>query len=105
MSLIAAIFALAAMFRQQCGAIIPELTLQYETEGCSSRFGLILCTRMNTEITNMRLGYFTMPSHYDDAGWVSARLVELLPLQLSEKQWFLEVEDPLERLAELAASL
>lgn len=49
--------------------------------------------------------YTTMPTHYDDAGWVSARLVEILPLQLSEKQWFLQVEDPLERLAELSVRL
>lgn len=49
--------------------------------------------------------YSTMPTHYEDACWVSARLVELLPLQLSEKQWFLQEEDPLVRLAELSNSL
>ena len=49
--------------------------------------------------------YTTMPTHYDNANWVSARLVELLPLELSTKQRLLQTEDPLERLAELSLSL
>jgi len=35
---------------------------------------------------------------YEDASWVGARLVELLPLPLPEKQRCLEMRDPLERL-------
>ncbi|HEY4369901.1 MAG TPA: LON peptidase substrate-binding domain-containing protein [Steroidobacteraceae bacterium] len=35
---------------------------------------------------------------YEDAAWVGARLVELLPLPLTEKQRCLEMRDPLERL-------
>ena len=49
--------------------------------------------------------YSTMPVHYDNANWVSARLVELLPLELSNKQRFLQMENPLERLAELSTCL
>lgn len=49
--------------------------------------------------------YTTMPTHYDNANWVSARLVELLPLELSNKQRLLQMENPLERLAELSTSL
>ncbi len=56
-------------------------------------------------INQLEPPYTTMPTHYDDAGWVCARLIELLPLQLSEKQWFLQVDDPLERLVELSARL
>jgi len=56
-------------------------------------------------ISQLEPPYTTMPTHYDDAAWVSARLVELLPLQLSKKQYLLEAEDPLERLTELSASL
>lgn len=37
----------------------------------------------------------------DDAGWVAARLIELLPLPLLEKQQLLELDDPLERLSYL----
>jgi len=35
----------------------------------------------------------------DDADWVGSRLVEILPLNLADKQRCLELLDPLERLA------
>ncbi len=42
--------------------------------------------------------YINLPKQYDDAGWVSARLVELLPLEYSHKQRLLQEDDPLQRL-------
>ena len=42
--------------------------------------------------------YINLPKQYDDAGWVSARLVELLPLEYSHKQRLLQENDPLRRL-------
>lgn len=42
--------------------------------------------------------YDFTPVNYEDASWVGARLVEILPLPLSEKQRCLEMFDPLERL-------
>ena len=42
--------------------------------------------------------YINLPKDYDDAGWVSARLVELLPLEYSHKQRLLQEEDPQQRL-------
>jgi Lon protease-like protein len=44
-------------------------------------------------------------AEYDDAVWVGARLAELLPLAVSEKQSLLEIRDPLARLERIAASL
>ena len=38
---------------------------------------------------------------FDDASWVGFRLAELLPLDNAERQALLELDDPLERLAEL----
>lgn len=38
---------------------------------------------------------------YDDASWVGFRLAELLPLDPRERQQFLEINDPLQRLAGL----
>ncbi|MBB3227765.1 hypothetical protein FHW69_002397 [Luteibacter sp. Sphag1AF] len=38
---------------------------------------------------------------YDDASWVGFRLSELLPLDANECQHMLELDDPLQRLAEL----
>jgi len=49
--------------------------------------------------------YTTMEMRFDDAAWVGGRLVELLPLRLSQKQYFLQLDDPLERLDRLRAVL
>lgn len=46
--------------------------------------------------------YQSVPKHFDDAGWVSARLAEILPINLGEKQLCLELDDPVERLARLS---
>ena len=46
--------------------------------------------------------YASMPPSLDDAGWVGARLVEILPLSLSDKQACLEMDDPLARLQRVA---
>jgi Lon protease-like protein len=35
---------------------------------------------------------------YGDAGWVSGRLAEVLPISLQDKQKLLEMDDPLDRL-------
>ncbi len=40
----------------------------------------------------------TLPQHYEDAGWVSGRLAELLPIPLDMKQALLALDDPLLRL-------
>ncbi|MGD8742765.1 MAG: LON peptidase substrate-binding domain-containing protein [Granulosicoccaceae bacterium] len=47
--------------------------------------------------------YTTLPKHYDDAAWVSNRLAELLPISLVQKQYFLQLDDPLGRLERLSA--
>jgi uncharacterized protein len=45
--------------------------------------------------------YDFSPVSYDDASWVGARLVELLPLPPAEKQQCLEMQDPILRLEHL----
>lgn len=45
--------------------------------------------------------YDFTPVRYEDAAWASARLVEILPLPLPEKQRCLEMQDPLKRFAHL----
>lgn len=49
--------------------------------------------------------YINLPREYDDAGWVSARLVELLPLAFRYKQRLLQESDPLRRLEVLLAMI
>jgi len=52
-----------------------------------------------------RLGgaYVHVEACYDDAGWVSNRWGEILPLSVAEKLSLLELADPLARLAQVAA--
>ena len=47
--------------------------------------------------------YDLSTAQYHDAGWVSARLVEILPLPLPEKQRCLEMGEPLSRLRHLCS--
>lgn len=43
--------------------------------------------------------YEAVEKRVDDAAWVGYRLAEILPVSLTEKQEWLELDDPLERLA------
>lgn len=42
--------------------------------------------------------YESLERHLDDAGWVTSRFVEILPIDLEQKQRCLEASDPNERL-------
>ena len=42
--------------------------------------------------------YEPVDKHFDDASWVTSRFVEILPIDLEEKQRCLEQSDPIERL-------
>jgi len=42
--------------------------------------------------------YTGIDMHLDDAAWVGHRLAEILPMDLADKQYCLELEDPLRRL-------
>ena len=57
-----------------------------------------LCQRILNDIGGP---YAEAPQHCDRAGWVGARLAELLPLPAEVKQAALEMDDPLARLFQL----
>ena len=42
--------------------------------------------------------YDSLRSNYDDAGWVTSRFIEILPIDLEQKQECLEQADPAQRL-------
>ena len=52
-------------------------------------------------ISQLEPPYTTMPTNYECADWVSARLIELLPLALTDKQDLLNLDDVLERFSKL----
>jgi len=47
--------------------------------------------------------YAHVDAHYEDAGWVANRWAEVLPLEAAEKLQLLELDEPLARLAQVAA--
>lgn len=63
---------------------------EYDTE--------LLVNLLKQIISQLEPPYTTMTKHYDDIGWVSARLIELLPLQLKDKQKMLMMIDVNERV-------
>ena len=52
-------------------------------------------------ISQLEPPYTTMPTHYDDLEWISARLVELLPMPFDYKQEMLEYDDVIWRIEQL----
>jgi len=47
---------------------------------------------------NLGYPFAKIEKHYDDASWVSNRLAEFLPISLEQKQYLLQLHDPLQRL-------
>jgi len=68
----------------------------------------VLVDILHDMIEQMESKFKESPVHYSDATWVGFRLAELLPLKLSQKQYFLQLNDPqlrLERLADVLETL
>lgn len=64
-----------------------------------------LAEMLSRIIQHLGQPYLKLVPHFYDAGWVSARLSEILPISLQQKQYFLHLSDPLQRLEELAEVL
>jgi uncharacterized protein len=59
------------------------------------------CVRLLERVIEQQPEIIAAPHRLDSASWVGARLAELLPLPLAERQALLELDDPAERLARL----
>lgn len=57
-----------------------------------------LCTLLARFLDELPHLYGRFPHRMDDAEWVGYRLTEILPVGLTQKQFFLELEDPIRRL-------
>lgn len=68
----------------------PNLPLPDEYQGMASILAGVL--------DDLGRLYESMDRHFDDASWVTSRFVEILPIDLEEKQRCLEQSDPVERL-------
>jgi len=60
-----------------------------------------MATLLRKILTQLEPPYTTMPVHYDDLEWISARLIELLPMPFSYKQELLEYDDVIWRIEQL----
>jgi Lon protease-like protein len=63
------------------------------------------CVRLLERVIEQHAGLLATPHQLDSSAWVSARLTELLPLPLPDKQSLLEIDDATARLARLNALL
>jgi len=63
--------------------------------------GCAACVRLLERLIEQHPGLLPEPHRLDSASWIGARLAELLPLPLPERQALLELDDPAERLARL----
>lgn len=66
---------------------------------------LPLADLARTLIERIGRWYADLPTRYDDAAWVGNRLAELLPVKLAQKQYLLQLEDPIQRLERLTTLL
>jgi Lon protease-like protein len=57
-----------------------------------------LAALLRTVLPQLGEQYGNMPMHLDDAAWVGHRLAEILPIGLADRQFCLELDDPLQRL-------
>ena len=53
---------------------------------------------MRRALEDLSEHYEHVERKFDDAAWIGARLTELLPIELADKQALLELDDPIERL-------
>jgi len=61
-----------------------------------------LADMLNRIINQLGYPFMRLKQEYNDANWVSSRLTELLPIKLEQKQFCLELNDPIKRLEHLS---
>jgi Lon protease-like protein len=60
-----------------------------------------LASTLRRALDELAEHYENVARKFDDAAWIGARVAELLPIELADKQALLELEDPIERLRSL----
>jgi uncharacterized protein len=71
----------------------PELPVPPECER--------LVSTLRRALEELAEHYENVARKFDDAAWIGARIAELLPIELADKQALLELDDPIERLRSL----
>ena len=60
-----------------------------------------LVTTLRRALEELAEHYENVERKFDDAAWIGARIAELLPIELADKQALLELNDPIERIRSL----
>ena len=60
-----------------------------------------LVTTLRRALEELAEHYENVQRKFDDAAWIGARIAELLPIELADKQALLELDDPIERIRSL----
>ncbi len=92
-------FRLIASERQDDGLNIGDIeTLDYESVTPLPEEYQEMAAILAGVLDDLGRSYESLDRHFDDASWVTSRFVEILPIDLEEKQRCLEQSDPVERL-------
>jgi uncharacterized protein len=60
-----------------------------------------LASTLRRALEELAEHYENVERKFDDAAWIGARIAELLPIELADKQALLELDDPIERIRSL----
>jgi Lon protease-like protein len=97
-------FRLHSRDQQGDGLNVGEIELLPEDAVCPLPLELAhLADLLRDVLPKLGGGYAHVDADYDSAGWVANRWAEVLPLEPDEKLELLELDDPLMRLAQVAA--
>jgi Lon protease-like protein len=97
-------FRLLGAARQGDGLNIGEVEFLPADPVCPLPLELVhLADLLRDVLPKLGPGYLHVDADYADAGWVANRWAEVLPLETDEKLELLGLEDPLLRLARVAA--
>ena len=85
--------------RQPDGLLIGEIELLMEPPAClvpeDYRPSAAILARVIDDLGRL---YGGLDKNYEDAGWISYRFAEILPIHPDDKQALLETDDPIKRL-------
>jgi Lon protease-like protein len=97
------VFRLESRRDQSDGLIVGQVSWSplRATESVAPQFANLVAA-LRAVLPNLPPAYAHIPRNFDDAEWVSYRLLELLPLTFEQRQHSLESHDPLQRLEWLA---
>jgi Lon protease-like protein len=92
-------FRVSRVWRAPDGLNLGEVTwLPPEREvALPEQYGYLADT-VRRALEDLSEHYEHVDRKFEDAAWIGARLTELLPIELADKQALLELEDPIERL-------